>query len=1320
MSSLNPLISVAEPLMLRASTQASAAASHRLAMGNTASSPPAGADGVPLPTRDPVDTETSTSPSNHAVARSVISDRGPCSTIGTSPMKPATNELEIIDLCSDSDDSFPPAPKKKTKLDDVARDSSSVMEMENRVAAAKSEAEAWAGKVAVSGILNDVTGRLANEDAERKRKQQEEDVKDKGSVELKPGAGVSEQHVLQMASADFPAGSATVTKDVPVPTADAHHITNNNGRHSTDTFAAEDILLVEIRDPGTFTTPRVVKSSEDVKPVLRIETIQTQSGVKKRKLVGPFVVDDDDPADEGYGSFSSCTAKENQMGFHGHAGNSNSNSNSNNSEPISSELCPMTSAPTKLHDMEVVQRRRRSEDKCAEMSRQMRKEALAKRKADMQKDGSQTNGLSKDFLEDVSHPTIDAASLTFGSQPLKRTTNAPSMIGALTMCASKEANRNDKDGDNDDDDPFGESDEPTENVEAQLDLVQAFAHSKDNTLQSAGDLSRSRQPCTSASSGLEKKQKADDFSDLDSQSKGDRALRLHGSIPPREKQLLGGKQKGIATSGIEHYDSEQVEKYWTRMVRDESSRKEDEDAKAELELAQDTKLPARNLSFAHCSVIGGAMGKDEARLLTVKEPLRAAPNMSGGLARLVQMAEEKNGITGPCRGSNDHRSASTQSRGGSPPLDHRGPGKNTLDEASWTRDVTIQKRKRDIDNLMNTWTETAKCWWIASDAISPRYQKCMRMELQQLRRISDMILCGFSSHDKAERRIGNIKANMIRRARRHQMDNPSDYGPSTQEIDRQMFHLMGEEQCKKARMMLGRVHEEYESFQQSQKQKSHLKRAYPDPESSCSQKLQPRTQPNIACEAVQEISSEFGKLDQYEELKLTHQKRTAWQKEDAKIEQIKERLARFEKVAEPAQRNGPTKKVHFADQALWENEFDDAQISETEESDEDEDETAPSFGRGDDRSADTALRSEPGPRQVARKNVGGKGLLSQLRKDDDPREPSCAPIHTSAKKRLSAQKGPVQYTQDVQNPTPDGWSHVGGESVSLPNQLNCQGQVSISHETSEIEDSQSDTADLMSEAEAFAGEDDKDDTYAGTHVLQYDIVADYESFDDYQDANLVPLGRHIDIKTALRQMKRVATDVAASASRKHRQLRIIWDTDDFELAAHTVILPTGGECRIRMVKSWGLVADWPGKQRPKAVVAPKVFYIVHETKTTSLRPSADDRGDGGDDDLFGPEDFEDLNTVMEKERDMCFSSRRCANEIAKNRLMAFNRRHEAAADYDGMESNPDLTAYMEQIEHDKVCFEQEKRFWIENKDGRKGKEEVKIWVEEMIADMPHI
>jgi hypothetical protein len=1318
MPSLNPLVSVAEPLMLRASTQASAAASHHLAMGNTTSSPPAGADGVPLATRDPVDTETSTSHSNHAGARSVVSDRGPCTTIGTIPMKPATNELEIIDLCSDSDDSFPPPPKKKTKPDDVARDSSSVMEMENRVVAAKSEAEAGAGKVAVSGILNDVTGRAVNEDAERKRKQQE-DVKNEGSVEPEPGAGASEQHVLRTASTHDPAGSPTTTKDVPVPTADPHQITNNSGRHSADTFSAEDILLVEIRDPGTFTTPRVVRPLEDVKPVLRIETIQTQSGVKKRKLVGPFVVeDDDDPVDEGYGSFSSCKAKQDQIGFGSHAGNSDSNSN--NSDPISSELCPMTSAPTKLHDIEVIQRRRRSEDKCAEKSRRMREEALAKRKADMQKDGSPTTGLSKDFLEDVPHPMIDATSLTFGSQPLKRTTNASSMIGALTMCASKEADRNDKDGDDDDDDFFGESDEPTEDVEAQLDLVQAFAHSKDNTLPSAGDLSRSRQPCTSASSGLEKKQKADYFSDLDSQSKGDRALQLHGSIPPREKQLLSGNQNGIATSGIEHYDREQAEKYWRRMVRDESSRKGNEDAKAELELAQDTKLPARNLSVAHCRAIGGAIGKDEARLLAAKEPLRAAPNMSGDLARLVQMAEEKNGITGPCRGSNDHRSASTQSRGGSPPLGHRGPGKHSFDEANWTRDGTIRKRKRDIDNLMNTWTETAKCWWIASDAISPRYQKCMRMELQQLRRISDMILRGFSSHDKAERRIGNIKANMIRRARRHQMDNPSDQGPSTQEIDRQMVHLMGEQQCKKARMMLGRVLEEYESFQQSQKQKSHLKRANPDPQSSCSQKLQPRTQSNIAHEAVQETSSEFGKLYQHEELKLTHQKRTAWKKEDAKIEQIKERLARFEKVAEPAQRNGPTKKVHFADQALWQTEFDDAQVSETEESDEDEDETAPSFGRGDDRSADTALRSEPGARHVARKNVGGKGLLSQLRKDDDPRDPICAPVRTTAKERLPAQKGPVQYTQDVQNPTPDGWSHIGGESVSLPNQLNCQGQVSISHETSEVEDSQSDTADLMSEAEAFAGEDDKDDTYAGTHILQYDIVADYESFDDYQDANLVPLGRHIDIKTALRQMRRVATDVAASASRKHRQLRIIWDTDDFELAAHTVILPTGGECRIRMVKSWGLVADWPGKQRPKAVVAPKVFYIVHETKTTSLRPSADDRGDGGDDDLFGPEDFEDLNTVIEKERDMCFSSRRCANEIAKNRLMAFNRRHEAAADYDGMESSPDLTAYMEQIEHDKVCFEQEKRFWIENKDGRKGKEEIKIWVEEMIADMPHI
>ena len=761
-------------------------------------------------------------------------------------------------------------------------------------------------------------------------------------------------------------------------------------------------------------------------------------------------------------------------------------------------------------------------------------------------------------------------------------------------------------------------------------------------------------------------------------------------------------------------------------MKKEARRKEKWPEKIELERNCTTVAPSPGGHCAAGKVTDGARGRDEARLLAAKEPLKAAPNSNGVLAQLARDAEGKEGKAAKVDDARDssREQGPQEAHRPSSPDDSRRVDDHPLDGGVWTKEGSLRERKRDIENLMSAFTETAKCWCVAFDTMSPRFQELVESEVQQLRGYAGPILRGYTFREKAEKRITKIKSNMVRRTSKYEQDGRSGCNPSQYELDLALVGVMGEDRFQRGKELLSEVLMEYEAYKARPEARSHHKRLSSKPSSNGSGRPKPKMLSTMPYEEEEKTQSGSKEASQYAGLNLSRKQQVAWQREEARRQRIMQAMARFDEGTEPPDRAELTKKVHFSHEGLWDNRLDRMQYSESEESDEDEDETAPSFGRGgnDSNSHASRVESKAGNAEPARTSPSGKGVLSQLRKpSEEATEPSQASAQCSvAGKRLPTQNGNVPPVKR-QNTKRSFRSGVGGKSLPITRQQQPQGQSTIQSRSPDIEESQDDTDELEFETEGcFPDEDGADDVHEDMYVPQYDIVADYEDIDEYHNADSVPLGRHTDVKAALRQMNKVITDIAASVSRKYRQVRIIWDTDDFELAAQTIILPTGGECRVRMVKSWAPATNWPGKRRASAVVAPKVFYIVHETKKTSFRPSLGTGGDTEEDERFGPEDFEDLQEVVEKERDMCFSSKQCANQIAKNRLMAFMSRHGMAEDAEGTAKATELAKYMEQIEHDKACFEQETRHSIETKEAKKGNEEIKIWVEEIIADMPHI
>ncbi len=735
-------------------------------------------------------------------------------------------------------------------------------------------------------------------------------------------------------------------------------------------------------------------------------------------------------------------------------------------------------------------------------------------------------------------------------------------------------------------------------------------------------------------------------------------------------------------------------------------------------------------------VIGGTPGKDEARLLaakeaprTAKQPLRAAPNVSGVLA---QLAKNSCGTVAEPAGPEEFYQVPRNAYHPNSTTHIRQRTDLTIDEEVWKKDGTPRERKRDVENLMSSFTEIARCWCLVFDTLSTRLQSSMKSQVHELKRFAGPILHGYTLRQSAGRRITDIKKNAERRLRKERVAGRLIRNIPRREIESKLVDLMGRENFHQGTRLLDKVREEWEDHKVNRKHTSHGGRPNSQHDSNTSAKSKSILASNMPRTGVDASHTGSEESDPYEGFNLNAKQRIAWQREDERRRRMEKALARYEMVTEPDGRTEKQKSVRFAEQCLWDNEYDHAHSSETEDSDEDEDETAPSFGRGEDGSSCTVPRIGTKVRNVEtdRSGVGAKGLISRSENGIEKAMISTqvAPSRPIARKSLPAQNGNTQTTGEQHSAKPTTRGEVGGKSVLMINQCEQQEDSMTNVNYSDTEESPQHVHELQYERDGSWRDDgDMADVHNDVYGTQYDIVADYEDFDDYKDAQLVSLGRHIDPRAAHRQMTRVMLDTVETALRKFRGTgRIIWDIEDCQVIMHSIILPTGGECRIRKTKSWVSAADWPGKHRARAVPVPQVYYIVHEMKKTSLRPPPSNEEETADDELFGPEDFEDPQALIEKEQPMGFPNRESANSSASKRMIVFDKRHngamraEDAEDAQTTADAADLAEYMAQIEHDRVCFEREKRVWIETKDGRKGKEEIRIWVEEMLVDMHHL
>lgn len=1266
--------------------------------------------------------------------------------------------FEIIDLCSDSDsdsehataaaEEGPARKKTKKKLLDTAAVSRRAVEGRREGITASGVGNSGTSSAAGNGIFRGVTWKRSHPDGsvEGPVKDDDDDDDDPGQ-RAAPATpvirGATQVRRVEPGSGTESAGAVRQMQTTPLAQprhgTEAPHIiaandTEASGKGPNSSHPSpsnHDEITVVIEDLSPFTVAQNTGLDTTKPAIPRIETVRTETGTKKRKMIGPFVLDDDDIDDGGGGGggggdeivcdfpedgeyaatdlkflktnsiiIISNVRKDSGIGAgSGPGADAGSNSTSASNPRSPSPLSPPRKK-TKVDEMELYQRRRKSEDKCAQVSRTMREEAIAKRRAGVK--GSQGIGSSRGLLEESPSPEVNWPASRLGIQR-----GVMDSTSAGNGCESKQNRFSDED----EDDLFGDGTPSLENIEAQLDFAPSPANRIGNA-PSPKDLSRSCRPFTSTS-GVERA----DFAEKSDLQRNDGEVLLHDSTQHSEKQLPNGEARNPVTSGIEHYDREQAEKYWVNVNKEErrkKKKKKKRPKKIEFERDQTGIVPPSTGRGGPTNMMDGIRGKDEARLLTAKEPLKAAPNVNGLLPQLVQKTAAKPG--GPSDFLRD-------AKGTQPPSSptHRGLDSMSPDAGVWTKNGTVRERKRDIENLMSAFTESAKCCNLAFDSLSQHYQKLVKSDVHKLKEFAGPILRGYSFRDKVDRRIAEIRKNMTRRTERYEKTNRTDGGTSQGEIDLTLVDLMGPERFRRGKKLLDDVLAEYQKHQTTEKGRSRSKRDS-SRRNNDSGPLKRTSQPSMSHQDVEDLQSQSDadKADAYEGVGLNRQAQAAWQRLDAREKQLREKHSLYERLAQRGQRDESTKRVSFADEGLWDEARAEARLSQSVESDEDEDETAPSFGRDGDsistapRSPAIAVAAAP-----ARRSFGGKGLISELRQMSEERP---VPRNSSGHRPMARKGDPARKRKSKpmsnENVELTRRIDVGGKSISMAFQQKPRDQLTTQIDSSESEEFQCGSGELDSEAEdSFVDTEDASGIYDDMHVIQYDIVAAYDSFDDYKDASSVRLGTHIDVNAALRQMNRVTRDVAASASRKYRQVRLIWDTDDFELAAQTVILPTGGECRVCMVKSWAPVTSWPGKERAKAVAVPKVVYVVHETKTTSLRPPPPCSGDAKDDELFGPEDFKDPQPVIEKERDMCLSSRQCANGIAKNRLMAFNSKHDAGEEAEGRASNAELAEYMEQIEHDKVCFEQEKRVWTK-RDDRKGKEEIKIWVEEMLVDMP--
>jgi hypothetical protein len=1153
--------------------------------------------------------------------------------------------IEIIDLCSDSessDDNTRPPPTKKIKLG-ISTDTA------EPVGGGKGERD-------MVGI-----GRAANTRAGQEGEERQEEVF--------TGLTWKKSTAFRVESIDnIKDDISAVTKTAPISGSSSHEVT------------------AAIKKPDGLLAKLVARSDTDPHRVVpRIESIRTIDGVRKRKLIGPFVLENDDddaassnfdeskitrsPEDEGYGSCSHVSKKAESSDWSKVSGLGLHASLASGPAGLlrSSESRDKALKKTNIDEMELYQRRQQSEEKCAEVSRRMREEALAKREAERKE--MEKMALSEDFLENNLRSSPEGGKKRYRFES--------------------------------DDDLFTTDNLPSDDIEAQLDFAQALVNN-DGNLPSPKDMSRSCQPPTSTIS----MGKANEPAELDSSS-NELNGHSHDSTQHPEKRQQNGGVAGTRTSGAKHYDQEQAEKHW-RKVKKQERKKETWLEKCEIERLQGSNVPSSR-------VIDSAQDNDESQSLVTKGPLRAAPNVNGILVQLAEKAVRGDkGASQAGEAQDGHPATSTSLQ--------------PADEECWTKDGTPRERKRDIENLMGAFMETGKCWCVAFEALSERNKKPPVRELQELEKFAHHILQGYSSRGVGKR-ITEIKSNMARRVQKHGPLNQPESNPSQDDIDQVLVSLIGQERLRQGEESLRKVIIESEERNANSKSKSRHKGGSKS-DGNGATRVKSMTPANVLHD---EGESELGEATLRKKQNGTRKQQVASQASEARSQQIKQTLSIFDEATRPARQDVP-KQVRFASECLWDNGFDHVQSSESEVSDEDEDETAPSFGRGNDAGLLAKAHTAP-----IRKSFGGKGLLTQLRKGNETestpstttREGPIARKSLPARKSLSTESGNKQPIEERDSPAPGIRRVVGAKSLPIIQHQEALKALTTTAEPADPEESQDEADELISEAEdsSILDEADAIEEHDATRILQYEIVVDYENFGDVPDANSEPLGRHIDAEAAYRQMTRVGADISAWAAKEYRYTRTSWDTDDFELAAHTTLLPTGGECRVRMVKSWTPAPNWPAKHRGAALARPKVIYLVHETKTTSLRPAADIEGgkkeaeaEAAAAELFGPEDFEDAHAVVERERDWCFTSRRHANEVARDRLTAFINRHGGAVaeGRGGTASAAELAEYIEQIEHDKVCFEQERKVWIETAETRKGKVEIKIWVEEMIADLPHV
>jgi hypothetical protein len=1075
-----------------------------------------------------------------------------------------------------------------------------------------------------------------------------------------------------------------------------------DGTSPSNRLSTEGGAVQNATDPPKCASLRETNAVELVassRPVpISIEVIQTEYGPKKRKLLGPFVLEDVEDSEIEEGLVATTTKVDRKHSPRSHCLRNSAQSNNStlvndSSSSSRSQLAFLASNRTTFDESELSLRRKQAENRCASLSRVLREQAIARVEAH-RLSGFQ-DGLEGVFREEVIELSGDS------TIPSPSASSSSSCKITATNYSTKDSRADSLNGrvakaermielSSDEDDVSGLR------IEKQLDVAQAISQAVnrgESNVLSGNDSRRWSRPLGQSTS---EQQMVNDG--VHPQARGNhRSFPHYDLAPPQRKQLANVRSRDATILHDEGRGGEQPNCILKRDSTTEPSRTTTNSARVHFVPASRPSAPTSHDSTLF-RVSHEPSKRNEARLLAAKGSLKIAPNVYGGLAKLALMAEAKNAKAQNHGDLSFRQDRSAPTHSGPTLLPFQGIGAKPVDARYWASEGTPKQRKKDVEHIMGALKETAKCWLLVLKG--HRNQKLqVRMESHLRELLEDYavpIFQGYISRPGHIKRVLAVKNTMSSRASRFEMNNPFEHEPTEIDVEEKLVGLIGQSMFHRGKTLLSKVLAEHE-----QKRYPYINDEFKSSDTNIAVDVQRTTR----------LTPPYGNRRTAGLDPLDEKTQADWNQNDAEAAEIRKKLAGFESLS-------GQNRCRAAGKSIGDN-FQRTQYL---------DETV-------DGCATLTSGSHGGSRGPARPSQGGKGILSEIRK---------------------------------QLPGP-----AGSRSK--------EDTKEVDEDIEEEDRSDRDAEDLLVDNDVV------DDMYSEKYFTQYNVLADYDNFDDYEDASSVFLGRHLDIQAALRQLRKVTCDVSAWASKRYRKVRIIWDTDDYELVTQTVVLPTNGECRVYLVRSWESATEWPGRLRDRGDITPKVFYVVHETETISTRPTAglrqEDSGvDGGGKSVVegdDPADFDDPGARQVKECDMYFSNRRCANEVARNRWIARHQRQRAQSstagkkekrqkknnniiidgddaenDDDDDEENDDsndyndekdiqtahfkasIAGYMEQIEHDEACFDRRCRFWIytnndavdydndddgDDADGSRatGKTETRIWVEAMIADSPY-